>query len=489
MHKNVTPPKSIKNLILLFMLFVALCVISGGCGGSSGSISTSPSVTSVNDLWNGGWIYQSGVVSADSNGTEIGFNVLQLAVYMQDCNVSEDEGTATLSSIFIVSADPTLQGVTAHLRLPAIFDEEAATTTRTDDYAWTATTEHGVFNIDINPDTEIANLTGYTHDTSFDMSFDVVMAKYTATGTVVNVEEALEGQTWASSYDNMNKNGGFISSPALNGFAFMSNGAINSVFNNVEMKSDGTGTAHITTAAMLPARAFLSATQSFDIILPYISSVDITLENIFGSIYKFEVPSAESIQPTKGVLIFEPTDTDQATIIINSATVAQSAGISAMFHMKKSTGTEVDIQSAATDAVWTANVNYPAGGILYSKDMGVPFAPIVMSTDNPFEVNLDADFTAKTITISVDGDFSVTGTNRSVNVGDLLTRITGEDTLKLEVQKIGFNTLYAESDKSRFVFVLFGEENGILFAEIAPTGNQSQEVCSISGIMDKNSEQ
>ena len=433
----------------------------------------------VNSIWDGGWVYQSGTAKTLFMNNEVSFKVQQLAMYFEDSNVSVDEGTSTISAVICLSADPTVAGQSVHLRVPVFFDKEAVKTKRTDSYEWTASTDHGVFTIDINPETNVANLQGYTRGTSTDVSLDVVMQK--ATASTIDVDSVLEG-TWTVLSEGAN--GGFIYSSAIGGTAAMNNGYINAFFDDVDISK---GTAHMTTVGAMPATInFFTSTSSSNIVLPLILSADMKIEHIFGSIYSFDIPN--DYQPTRGVIIVEPTDTNRAALIVNSATKTNSVNMNVLFHIQKKTAADVDPKTIAKDAVWTADTDYAdrTGGIIYSHDMEVQFAPLTMSKDAPFEVSFDADFAKKQITVSADGAFTVGGTV-NVKVGDLLKRTAGEDTMTLDVQAVGSNMLYAESGsgKSTFAVVLVDTESAYVFADIAPTGKKDDEACSLAGYMKK----
>ena len=133
------------------------------------------------------------------------------------------------------------------------------------------------------------------------------------------------------------------------------------------------------------------------------------------------------------------------------------------------------------------------GGILYSKDLTAainrPFVPLTMSKDAPFEVSLDVDLLNTKITVSADGDFIVGNNASSVNANTLLKALNNNsETLTLPVQHPGYNTLYAETDKSKFVVVLDDADTAHIFAEICPTGDKQSEVCSLAGLMKKKTQ-
>ena len=424
--KKITPP-NVKRLVGLFMIFAALCVLSGGCGGTSGSVVGNKNSSNVNDIWNGGWIYQSGSASSTMQGQEITFKVLQIAMFFENSSVSEDKGSSTLSAVFCVSSDKApVEGM--YLLIPSLFDKEKVTTERTDDYTWTATTDHGTFEIDINPDTLVANVKGSTTNNTGDnptnISLDIVMKKVES-GHTVDVDNVLKGTWQTATITDMNMSGGLISTgSSINGVAIMNGGTMTAVFESVDIANKE---AHLTTTAMAMAKAVLTSSNntSSDLVLPLIVSSDIEVSNIFGSIYKFNI--SRDYQPTKGIIIIEPEDQTKATLVINSVTANGQTAMNAMFHLTK-VENDIDIQTLAANKNWIAKTDFyqrSAGGIFYSQDMNVPLAPIEMSENAPFEVSLDVNFTAKQVTVSADGDFIVSGTSLIVNVGDLLKRLTG----------------------------------------------------------------
>ena len=150
---------------------------------------------------------------------------------------------------------------------------------------------------------------------------------------------------------------------------------------------------------------------------------------------------------------------------------------------------------AASKSEWTADETYASlvGGILYSADIAqetkAPFAPLTMSASAPFEVSLDVDLANTKVTVSADGNFIVGDNASSVNANALLKALNNNsETLTLPVQHPGYNTLYAETDKSKFVVVFIDENNASVFVDIAPTGVKTDEVCSLTGLMKKKTQ-
>ncbi|MBR0034252.1 MAG: hypothetical protein IJP54_01120, partial [Synergistaceae bacterium] len=70
-----TPYNSVRVFTVLALLVFAVSVMSGGCGGSSSSLSQN-----LNDRMNGAWVYNSGTVTANVNGMRSELTVLNFAV-------------------------------------------------------------------------------------------------------------------------------------------------------------------------------------------------------------------------------------------------------------------------------------------------------------------------------------------------------------------------------------------------------------------------
>ena len=273
----------------------------------------------------------------------------------------------------------------------------------------------------------------------------------------------------------------------------MSGGYINAVFDNVSISSK---TAHMLAAASMPS-VVMSSAGTTQMLLPAIISDDIKLEKIFGSIYRFDIPNGDKFkQPTKGIIIFG--SEKSAILIINSVFTSPTntvVELNAMFYLAKQSGDDTStIKALNGSSVWSADIgeNYTdqTGGILYSADIAkvTPFVPLTMSKDAPFEVSLDVDLLNTKITVSADGDFIVGDNASSVNVNNLLKGLTKSDTMTLPVKRAGYNTLYAATEKSKFVVVLDDADTAHIFAEICPTGDKQSEVCSLAGLMKKKTQ-
>ena len=90
----LVPPQYV--FLLMFALFALLS--SGGCGSSSDN-NTSYIPSDANSVLTGAWRYTSGTVTATLGGTAHNLTVQNFAAYFGDCNVEDEDGTATFAAV------------------------------------------------------------------------------------------------------------------------------------------------------------------------------------------------------------------------------------------------------------------------------------------------------------------------------------------------------------------------------------------------------
>ena len=188
-----TPYNSVRVFTVLALLVFAVSVMSGGCGGSSSSLSQN-----LNDRMNGAWVYNSGTVTANVNGMRSELTVLNFAVLFESCDIENNTGSA------VFAAAAPLQG--QHFMLPLLFDKTTITTTRNAYGSWTADTEHGNFTVTLLSEDK-ASLTGsvsWLGSGSVTADVDIIISKLPSTAPTLDINSTLDGewQTRLLSGDN-----------------------------------------------------------------------------------------------------------------------------------------------------------------------------------------------------------------------------------------------------------------------------------------------
>ena len=477
MFKKVTPPHA-KKLVGLFVLIAALCVISGGCGGGSHSVNTQDNA--INALWNGGWLYKSGTVATEYGTQNINFDVQRFMLYFEDSDVDVDEdeeGSAVLSAVLFLSQDVQSDGNTVNIRVPLLKDQEKITVARDKEYEWSSS-ELGssiVFDTDNKTLTLNGSLTtSYGSKINFT---DVVLEKVDESNYQIGDVDALLNGTWLTT--SLNLNGGYAvynENPIFAGQGFM-----NAIFDDVSISNKS---AHLTASATLAS--------STNLVLPAIISHDMTIEKIFGNIYKFDLES--DIQPTKGIIVFN--STSSATMIIESVKEGMiNAGLA--FNLTKRAGEQTMDISKLDNTKWLATteiefagatIDVPFGGIYFSADLvaTTPVIPLMLSTAKECSAtfsNVDAD--ENTLGVSLAGEFTLG--DQAIDVGESLKKLDNSDVHTFSVKHIGHNTLYAESPNSlaRVIVINQSESSAYMFAEIMPTGSKEKIVISFAGPLKK----
>ena len=488
-------------------------------------------VTNVNELWNGGWLYTSGTVQAFMNNTTVDLTPLQFAVYLENSNVSTDTGSAKLSAVLCLSEDLNIPGTDAilNIRLPILIDGESVTTTRTGDYTWDAKMNSGDFSLTFAEDGKTAGFTGKTRTGYInDVSFDIKMTKVDESNYNNNSNAGLNDVTLTVvSTDYCG--GYFTVFGADNGLSvnsFMHHGYANAIFSNVDLDNES---AHLIATVAMPANiAYFSGSgaapqNTAEILLPLVISEDIEIKKMFGGVYRFEI--LNDIQPTKGIIIFEPRDTTKSYIVLESTYATMKSAF--FFNLKKQPDEDNIINLAANlkGTTWTPKEilgQLEAGGILFSQDMQ-PQEMISMgvSKDDPFELyiesidlgssaggdDVDHDSVDHNTThsngqgrilVSLDGTFefspALNGQISSIDVETALASLVGNNEGQaLTFEHVGYNTLYSQTPHGTLALVLQEDENSgysaYVFIEVAPTGDKKQQTASAAANMARKNEQ
>ena len=253
------------------------------------------------------------------------------------------------------------------------------------------------------------------------------------------------------------------------GFYFGYNGFVNAIFSGSDIENDK---VHLTADALMQTVSMDFRTPG--ITTPVIISSDVSLTNIFGRIYRIDIPE----ENTKGVIMF--TGDDTATVLIMKSSDNHVAN--ALFQIKKmpSANSITNIATGIINTTWTAE---KAAGILQSADIQLP---LMMSADVPFQTRFTAvDVVRTTLAVSADGVFEIPVANISIDVGNLLKSLNGgNERLELTIQNIGYNTWYSATTRgSVFTVILQDASNGYIVAEIQPSLTQK---CTVVGIMKKD---
>ena len=200
------------------LLLISLIVLNGGCGGSSKNNFAAPvtSTTNVNEAWKGAWtslnngtatITNTNAESDDLNAFieafgEIPADVLQeyqqsktdesvtipvtrAMTIFENCNIAENNGTAKLTAIIILSDDSSY--------LPVFFNGVEISTQRNGTNEWTATIpDAGTLSVNMASEEKI-NLYGKIRYLDYDCEFNTVIDKNQSNS--INPATILDG-TW-----------------------------------------------------------------------------------------------------------------------------------------------------------------------------------------------------------------------------------------------------------------------------------------------------
>ncbi|MBQ7732608.1 MAG: hypothetical protein IJT58_01140 [Synergistaceae bacterium] len=229
---------------LLLLLLASTLIMSGGCNSSNNSFSGGNTGNDVNSKLNGAWTANSGTISAhllaaadksastadtgtdipndvleqlkaqspdlyelytqakeveaaESEGTAINAYITSMIAIFQNSNISEDTGTAKLTSVIIVSSD--------NAQIPILLNGVTLNTSRGEQNSWIADiADVGSLNILMNSDGTM-NFSGSIEYLKYNWTFDSVISKAEHDDSaLVTPSELLEG-VWK--FDKSNTGG------------------------------------------------------------------------------------------------------------------------------------------------------------------------------------------------------------------------------------------------------------------------------------------
>ena len=305
-----------KFLIGLFV--ISLIVLAGGCGGSSHSVT---STTDVNAALNGVWassingtatititnedndaldslietfgeipdelLRQYEEAKKDETVEPVNAPVTSAVFFFEDCDISNDKGTAKFTAIVILSGDS--------LCLPVFYNGVAISTRRNNTNEWTATTSDGdTLSITMVSEEKI-NLSGKINYLDYVCEFNTVMDKNAP--NLINPQEILDG-TWKL---DAGQGGGYLAVDSVITSAIIPE-AVSMYFKDTKQTSS-TLTSTVTSFYSLYMKTSSTGTNEEAPILQTVYPVGgETLTQIYGSVYKFTEGNIE------GIIFIENTD-------------------------------------------------------------------------------------------------------------------------------------------------------------------------------------
>ena len=438
-------------MLLSFVIFAALT--SGGCGSSTSSLSGGNVITNPDAVFSGAWRYSSGTVTATLNGTTHNLTVQDFAAYFTDCNVANENGTATFA------AAAPLMG--EHFAIPLVFDLTPVTTKRVDVDEWTANTGHAQWTITLLSDTQ-ARLTGKVNMNSvMTADVDVTLNKVTQTSTQLDIDEVLNG-TWQTA---MNINDDGKGTATGGGCMIFSSGdsadilPITSTFGNMIFKDTSIADQTTTyTSSVLLATFDETGSAPNESISPVIPATtkdeELGITRIFSNVYRLKLDDNQ-----KGVLMLS--DDKKAYFIMSSAgsfeVLSTDIGmeVHAIFTLTKKTDADTVSILSQVGTTWTAAtatgslvVNGNPAGNLEIDSLSVSFP--------------EADAENKTVTFSVSGK----GTYINAYGQEQEMPLDFENTTA-SIERVGYNTYYAKTEAgTTFMISLFDDDTAMVSAAL-----------------------
>ena len=466
---------------LIGLLAVSLIVFAGGCGGSSHSVTGS---TDVNEALSGAWTASAdgtaSITSTDSDdlsdiealigsfeelssevleniGVLIGENpntvkekyeeekkkgiaetvnvpVTSAMAIFEDCDISNNKGSAKLSAIVILSDDS--------LYLPVFYNGTAISTQRNGTNKWIATTSEGdTLSITMASDEKMI-LSGKVNYLGYVCEFNTVMDKNTPNS--INPQEILDG-TWNLSGD---QGGGYLASG--------SKIIVSAAPEKASIFFSGTN-SQPSIKSFYSLRMRSSGNESYDetSLLQNITEGSGTLTNIYGNAYKLT-----GTDGSESIIFIENTD---------EIFVFMLDGDACMFLPLKKVS--IDAQTAL-NKTWTASEGMGGGYVLNFQgnseeikqlnSLGAFSFSLTSATLKFSGVTVNDDAVAATV--ALDSSFSFTNENLEklgISVKDLSIpiKVTQQVTMERSGNFLQFNydddvyKISFISDKEAFLFV------------------------------------
>lgn len=353
------------------LLILSLMILSGGCGGSSGT----PSETNVNTVLQGAWSSSTNgtasitSINPDSGDLEaftaafgelpaevveqyraaqknktvetVNVPVTRAMAFFDECDIEQTSGTAKFTAIIILSNDS--------LFLPVFYNGVTISTQRNDIGEWTAvTSDGGTLSISMTSEEKI-NLSGTISYLDYNCEFSTVIEKNIHTS--LDPQTILDG-TWK--LDN-NQGGGYLADNS-NIIALIVPEAVSMYFENTKQESS---TINSTVASFysLYIKSTNTASNEEASILQTVNAADeARFIKVNDNIYKFTQTNIE------GIIFVENTD---EIFVFMTESGGNSRQTCMFLPLKRVT---LDIE-AALSKNWTA---FDGGGYMKLGDIANP---------------------------------------------------------------------------------------------------------------------
>ena len=455
-----TPYNSVRVFTVLALLVFAVSVMSGGCGGSSSSLSQN-----LNDRMNGAWVYNSGTVTANVNGMRSELTVLNFAALFESCDIENDTGSA------VFAAAAPLQG--QHFMLPLLFDKTTITTTRNAYGSWTADTEHGNFTVTLLSEDK-ASLTGsvsWLGNGSVTADVDIIIRKLPSTAPTLDINSTLDGewQTRLLSGDN-----GTLRTEGGGGYHFHNGNLVPvaSAFANLKFSNTNIqdGTTDFMGVAVQGSVTSSDGTPQYDAKYYVINNRPFTIEHMFGDVYMLQdsdsvsasstdgnvfMPADSEAVPTSMVIVFDSAD---RLYLINRIYFDYDGGVDedrGLFTLNKAAASNtIDIRKYIGSS-WRSSLSFLD---VYADDEDYTLLDADLAS---FDVSFpSADIANRTLTLSAHG--TVTTQTAAIPLE--------YPAVALSVQNAGYNMWFGESEAGNlFTVTMITDKMAIVTADIEYT--------------------
>ena len=356
-----------KFFIGLFL--ISLIILNGGCGGSSKNNPVT-STTDVNNAWKGAWTSSNNgtaVISSiqtdsdeldsfvnafgeipdevleqyQQNKTDESVNapVTRVMTFFENCDIAENNGTAKLTAIIIISDDSSY--------LPLFLNGVSISTQRSNTNEWTATIpDIGTLSINMASEEKI-NLSGKISYLDYNCEFNTVINKNQSNS--IDPKTILDG-TW--NLDGTQGGGYFVSDSNIVSAVIPEKASI--FFNNTGEENSALKSSMTSFYSLrMPISTESEETSLFQNITPVNEG---TLTQIYGDVYKFKKTNGN-----ESIIFVENTD----EIFMFMTESADNSMQACMFLPLKKVS--FDIESALKKN-WTASDGDGGGYIKFSLD-------------------------------------------------------------------------------------------------------------------------